>query len=124
MVDSDSNVKLTPPRSKRQAGQDSTPESKFPYAFSVARTTSILGQRRNYKNDNSSRSGVITFDKDFVNIGGAMNLRSGEFEVPQKGLYYFSYTVGKYPRMKLSVSLVKNENEFQVSLETKGIKVM
>ena len=102
-------------RSKRQTtDQYLTNRGQSFIAFSVAKTTSIIGRSRNSTVRNPHRNGIITFDKDFVNIGSAINLLSGEFKAPIDGLYYFSFTVGKYPRMKLSVSLVKNDSEFQV----------
>ena len=89
---------------------------RIPTAFSVARTSCVMGQSSNHSRVDPIRNGAITYDKSFVNVGKSLNLGTGEFTVPVSGLYFFSFTVGKYPRKRLSVSLIKNENEFQVRL--------
>ena len=50
----------------------------------------------------------------FVNSGGALNQQMGVFTAPLDGVYYFAFTVGKYPEKKLSVALMKNNLESQV----------
>ena len=40
-------------------------------------------------------NGVIRFNKERLNVGGAMNISTGVFIVPKAGIYHFSVTIAK-----------------------------
>ena len=40
-------------------------------------------------------NGVIRFNKERLNMGGAMNITTGVFTVPKAGIYHFSVTIEK-----------------------------
>jgi len=42
-----------------------------------------------------AKDGVIRFNKERLNIGGAMNLLSGVFTAPKAGIYHFSASIVK-----------------------------
>lgn len=95
-----------PPQADRQArGQTSEqPQS----AFSVARTSTLIGQ-------SSRQQGKppLTFDVEYVNIGGHFNKTSGLFTCQFPGAYFFAFTVGKHPRKAVSVKLMTGKGEVQ-----------
>ncbi|XP_009860967.3 complement C1q tumor necrosis factor-related protein 4-like [Ciona intestinalis] len=86
--------------------------SQTAIAFSAACRRSVFGGDVTGKDP--SHDVTITYDKIFVNVGNSLNWESGIFTAPTPGVYYFSFTVGKFPKKKLSVSLMKNDNLFQV----------
>ncbi|XP_040019968.2 complement C1q tumor necrosis factor-related protein 4 [Gasterosteus aculeatus] len=77
-------------------------------AFSVARTSTLMGQ--NIRQQDKS---PLTFDVEFVNIGGHFNQTSGLFTCHFPGAYFFAFTVGKHPRRAVSVKLMTGKGEVQ-----------
>uniref|UniRef100_A0A671Q9F4 Si:ch211-219a15.3 n=1 Tax=Sinocyclocheilus anshuiensis TaxID=1608454 RepID=A0A671Q9F4_9TELE len=75
-------------------------------AFSVARTRSALGESRGRRERDA-----LTFDVEYVNIGGHFNKTSGHFICHFPGAYYFAFTVGKHPRRAVSVKLMTGRGE-------------
>ncbi|XP_041965274.1 complement C1q tumor necrosis factor-related protein 4 [Alosa alosa] len=77
-------------------------------AFSVARTSPILGERIFQQSKQA-----LTFDVEYVNIGGHFNKTSGHFTCHYPGAYFFAFTVGKHPRRAVSVKLMLGKGEVQ-----------
>lgn len=77
-------------------------------AFSVARTSSVLGESNSH-----NKRDALTFDVEYVNIGGHFNKSSGQFICQVPGVYFFAFTVGKHPRRAVSVKLMKGTGEVQ-----------
>ncbi|XP_059363154.1 complement C1q tumor necrosis factor-related protein 4 [Carassius carassius] len=75
-------------------------------AFSVARTRSALGESIGHREREA-----LTFDVEYVNIGGHFNKTSGHFTCHFPGAYYFAFTVGKHPRRAVSVKLMTGKGE-------------
>ncbi|XP_061107799.1 complement C1q tumor necrosis factor-related protein 4, partial [Conger conger] len=104
------------PRSAWRGGGGPAEEPRS--AFSAARTSSVLGE--------SSASAAaaagggekeaLTFDVEYVNIGGHFNKTSGRFTCRFAGAYYFAFTVGKHPRRALSVKLMTGGGEVQAMI--------
>ena len=42
-----------------------------------------------------AENGVIRFNKERLNIGGAMNISTGVFTAPKTDMYHFSATIAK-----------------------------
>lgn len=77
-------------------------------AFSVARTSTLLGQSSRQQN-----KAPLTFDVEYVNIGGHFNKSSGLFTCYFPGAYFFAFTVGKHPRKAISVKLMTGKGQVQ-----------
>jgi len=43
----------------------------------------------------TAENGVIRYNKELLNIGGAMDLSTGIFTVPKAGIYYLSFSINK-----------------------------
>lgn len=94
-----------PPADRWTRGQTSEqPQS----AFSVARTSTLIGQ-----SSRQQSKPPLTFDVEYVNIGGHFNKTSGKFTCRYAGAYFFAFTVGKHPRKAVSVKLMTGEGEVQ-----------
>ncbi|XP_029010426.1 complement C1q tumor necrosis factor-related protein 4 [Betta splendens] len=95
-----------PPQADSHAqGQASEPPRS---AFSVARTSTLMGQ-----SSRQQSKAPISFDVEYVNIGGHFNKTSGRFTCRFPGAYFFAFTVGKHPRKAVSVKLMTGEGEVQ-----------
>lgn len=77
-------------------------------AFSVARTSTLMGQSSRQQD-----KPPLTFDVEYVNIGGHFNKTSGRFTCQFPGAYFFAFTVGKHPRKAVSVKLMTGKGEVQ-----------
>jgi len=81
-------------------------------AFSVARSTSLLGDE--------STPLLITFDKEFVNEGGDFDMENSRFVCEHPGVYFFTYTAQTYLDKFMGIQLMK-ENEPQVILYANSV---
>ncbi|XP_041852599.1 complement C1q tumor necrosis factor-related protein 4 [Melanotaenia boesemani] len=77
-------------------------------AFSVARTSTLIGQ-----SSRNQDKPPLTFDVEYVNIGGHFNKTTGLFTCQFPGAYFFAFTVGKHPRKAVSVKLMTGNGEVQ-----------
>ena len=77
-------------------------------AFSVARTSAFMGQSSRQQD-----KPPLSFDVEYVNIGGHFNKTSGLFTCHFPGAYFFAFTVGKHPRKAVSVKLMTGKGEVQ-----------
>nr|XP_020474213.1 complement C1q tumor necrosis factor-related protein 4-like isoform X2 [Monopterus albus] len=77
-------------------------------AFSVARTSTLMGQSSRHQDKTP-----LTFDVEYVNTGGHFNKTSGLFTCHFPGAYFFAFTVGKHPRKAVSVKLMTGKGEVQ-----------
>ncbi|XP_028304097.1 complement C1q tumor necrosis factor-related protein 4 [Gouania willdenowi] len=93
---------LCPPQVKGHAKEP--PRS----AFSVARTSTMMGHSSRLQD-----KPPLTFDVEYVNIGGHFNKSSGLFTCHFPGAYFFAFTVGKHPRKAVSVKLMTGKGEVQ-----------
>uniref|UniRef100_A0A8B9LI75 Si:ch211-219a15.3 n=1 Tax=Astyanax mexicanus TaxID=7994 RepID=A0A8B9LI75_ASTMX len=96
-----------PPEDPNYSWGRREPSEESRSAFSVARTFSTLGENRRRKRE------ALTFDVEYVNIGGHFNKSSGHFTCHVPGVYFFAFTVGKHPRRAVSVKLMTGRGEVQ-----------
>uniref|UniRef100_A0A8C9VHN6 Complement C1q tumor necrosis factor-related protein 4 n=1 Tax=Scleropages formosus TaxID=113540 RepID=A0A8C9VHN6_SCLFO len=80
-------------------------------AFSAARTSSVLGEKKGLE-----KKDALTFDVEYVNVGGHFNKSSGRFTCHFPGVYYFAFTMGKHPNRALSVKLMMGAGEVQTMI--------
>lgn len=95
-----------PPPSDPEAGGQTSAQPQS--AFSVARTSTFMGQSRRQQ-----EKAPLSFDVEYVNIGGHFNKTSGLFTCHFPGAYFFAFTVGKHPRRAVSVKLMTGKGEVQ-----------
>ncbi|XP_031725026.1 complement C1q tumor necrosis factor-related protein 4 [Anarrhichthys ocellatus] len=95
-----------PPQSDPLARSQTSEQPRS--AFSVARTSTLMGQ-----NIRQQDKPPLTFDVEYVNIGGHFNKTSGVFTCHFPGAYFFAFTVGKHPRKAVSVKLMTGKGEVQ-----------
>lgn len=95
-----------PPPADPQVGSQMSVQLQS--AFSVARTSTLMGQR--WRQQEKS---PLSFDVEYVNIGGHFNKTSGLFTCHFPGAYFFAFTVGKHPRRAVSVKLMTGKGEVQ-----------
>ncbi|KAM3869978.1 complement C1q tumor necrosis factor-related protein 4 [Diretmus argenteus] len=98
-----------PPQGEHQYGWTTGQAVEQPRsAFSVARTSTVVGQSNRHQDKQP-----LTFDVEYVNIGGHFNKTSGLFTCYFAGAYYFAFTVGKHPHKAVSVKLMTGRGEVQ-----------
>ncbi|CAG5958198.1 complement C1q tumor necrosis factor-related protein 4 isoform 1-T3 [Menidia menidia] len=95
-----------PPQAELRSPGDQTEQPRS--AFSVARTSTLIGQSSRHH-----EKPPLTFDVEYVNIGGHFNKTSGLFTCQFPGAYFFAFTVGKHPRKAVSVKLMTGNGEVQ-----------
>ncbi|XP_054475890.1 complement C1q tumor necrosis factor-related protein 4 [Anoplopoma fimbria] len=95
-----------PPQSDLSARGQTSEQPRS--AFSMARTSTLMGQ-----STRQQEKPPLTFDVEYVNIGGHFNKTSGVFTCHFPGAYFFAFTVGKHPRKAVSVKLMTGKGEVQ-----------
>ena len=75
-----------------------------------------------YREDNYIDGGedYLTFTGCSVNIGQAMNPKSGEFVVPEPGLYLFLVTCCTFDMKKCLLSIRKNGKDVAMCFDQDG----
>ena len=63
--------------------------------MSKSSITGIYFYVQRFGNLLAAKDGVIRFNKERLNIGGAMNISTGVFRAPKTGIYHFSVTIAK-----------------------------
>ncbi|XP_014839555.1 PREDICTED: complement C1q tumor necrosis factor-related protein 4-like [Poecilia mexicana] len=95
-----------PPQAEPQSAGQAAEQPQS--AFSVARTSTFMGQ-----SDRHHNKPPLTFDVEYVDIGGHFNKTSGLFTCHFPGVYFFAFTVGKHPRKAVSVKLMTGSGQVQ-----------
>ena len=68
-------------------------------------------------------NGVIRFNQERLNIGGAMNLTSGVFTVPKAGIYHLSVTISKEGLSLDGIKIYIRVNGYRIGVSTVGATV-
>ncbi len=62
----------------------------------------------------STLGAPIPFESERLNIGGAMNIKTGKFTAPRKGVYFFAFS---------GVSIVDRPGHLDVGLMVNGVQI-
>ena len=68
-------------------------------------------------------NGVIRFNKERLNTGGAMNMSTGVFTVPKAGIYHFSVTIAKEGFSIDAIWIYFRVNDIKIGMSAVGATV-
>jgi len=65
-------------------------------------------------------NGVIRFNKERLNIGGAMNISSGVFTTPKAGIYHLAVSISKEGRSFETMNIYVRVNGNKIGMSSVG----